>query len=148
MLEPTRAAAAPGLAGAMAFLHLAAEKIADGPLADRAQALPALTALAQTGKTRSPLLQDVPTFDELGVADFDMVTFTGLFGPAGISPPVMDKLTAALQQAMASPAVRERFAGLGVDIITLDRAAFQQYVIRDYANSVAIGKAANIIINE
>ena len=107
-----------------------------------------ILALAQTGKTRSPLLQDVPTFDELGVADFDMVTFTGLFVPAGISPPVMDKLTAALQQAMASPAVRERFAGLGVDIITLDRAAFQQYVIRDYANSVAIGKAANIIINE
>ena len=44
--------------------------------------------------------------------------------------------------------VKERFTNLGVDIITLDRAAFQKYVNADFANSMAIGKAANIVINE
>ena len=104
--------------------------------------------IAQTGKTRSPLIADVPTFEELGIPNFDMVTYTGIFGPVGIPQPVMDKLTAALKQALTRPEVKERFAGLGVDIITLDRAAFQKYVNDDFANSLAIGKAANIVINE
>ncbi len=104
--------------------------------------------IAQTGKTRSPLIPDVPTFEELGIPKFDMVTYTGIFGPVGMPQPVMDKLTAALKQALARPEVKERFAGLGVDIITLDRATFQQYVNDDFANSMAIGKAANIVINE
>lgn len=104
--------------------------------------------IAQTGKVRSPLMPEVPTFEELGIPKFDMVTYTGIFGPTGIPQPVMDKLTAALKQALTRPEVKERFAGLGVDIITLDRAGFQQYVNNDYANSMAIGKAANIVINE
>lgn len=104
--------------------------------------------IAQTGKTRSPLIPDVPTFEELGIPKFDMVTYTGIFGPVGIPQPIMDKLTAALVQALRRPEVKERFAGLGVDIITLDRKAFQQYVNDDFANSMAIGKAANIVINE
>ena len=104
--------------------------------------------IAQTGKTRSPLLPEVPTFEELGIPNFDMVTYTGIFGPTGIPQPVMDKLTAALKQALTRPDVKERFANLGVDIITLDRPAFQKYVNADFANSSAIGKAANIVINE
>ena len=104
--------------------------------------------IAQTGKTRSPLIPDVPTFEELGIPKFDMVTYTGIFGPVGIPQPIMDKLTAALQQALTRSEVKERFAGLGVDIITLDRAAFQKYVNEDFANSMAIGRAANIVINE
>jgi len=104
--------------------------------------------IAQTGKTRSPLIPNVPTFQELGIPEFDMVTYTGIFGPTGIPQPVMDKLTDALKQALARPDVKERFAGLGVDIITLDRADFQKYVNNDFANSMAIGKAANIVINE
>ncbi len=104
--------------------------------------------IAQTGKTRSPLIPDVPTFEELGIPQFDMVTYTGIFGPVGIPPAVMDKLTEALKQTLTRPDVKERFAGLGVDIITLDRGDFQKYVNADFANSMAIGKAANIVINE
>jgi tripartite-type tricarboxylate transporter receptor subunit TctC len=57
-------------------------------------------------------------------------------------------VTTALIQALSRPEVKERFASLGVDIITLDRSAFQKYVNADFANSMAIGKAANIVINE
>ncbi len=104
--------------------------------------------IAQTGNVRSPLLPNVPTFEELGVHGFDMVTYTGIFGPTGIPPSVLDKLTVALKQALTQPGVKERFANLGVDILMLDRSAFQQYVNKDFANSRAIGKAANIVINE
>lgn len=104
--------------------------------------------IAQTGKARSPLLPNVPTLGELGLKDFDMVTYTGIFGPVGIPQPVMGKLTDALKQTLARPDVKQRFSDLGVDIITVDRATFQQDVNKDFANSQAIGKAANIVINE
>ena len=107
----------------------------------------ALIPLAQTGKTRSPLLPNVPTFEELGVKDFDMMTYTGVFGPKGMPQPVVDKLTQALKQTMERDSVKQRFDGLGVEIIPLDRAAFQEYVKKDFTTNQAIGKAANISLN-
>ena len=106
----------------------------------------AIIPLAQTGKTRSPLLPNVPTFEELGIKDFDMVTYTGIFGPAGMPPAVIEKLSAALQKTLAQESVKERFNGLGVDIITLDRSAFAAYVKKDFEDNQAIAKAANIVM--
>lgn len=107
----------------------------------------ALIPLAQTGKTRSPMLPNVPTFEELGVKDFDMMTYTGIFGPKGMPQPVVDKLTKALKDTLARDSVKERFTALGVEIIPMDRAAFQEYVKKDYDTNKAIGKAANIVLN-
>lgn len=90
----------------------------------------------------------MPTFEELGVKDFDMMTYTGIFGPKGMPQPVMDKLTKALKETLERDSVKERFAGLGVEIIPLDRAAFQEYVNKDYNTNKEIGKAANIVINQ
>jgi tripartite-type tricarboxylate transporter receptor subunit TctC len=106
----------------------------------------AIIPLAQTGKTRSPLLPNVPTFEELGIKDFDMVTYTGIFGPAGMPAAVVEKLSAALQKTLAQQSVKERFNSLGVDIITLDRNAFAAYVKKDFEDNQAIAKAANIVM--
>jgi tripartite-type tricarboxylate transporter receptor subunit TctC len=107
----------------------------------------ALIPLAQTGKTRSPLLPNVPTFEELGVKDFDMMTYTGIFGPKGMPQPVVDKLTKALKDTLERDSVKERFTALGVEIIPMDRATFQEYVKKDYVTNQEIGKAANIVLN-
>ena len=107
-----------------------------------------LVAIAQSGDKRSALLPEVPTFQELGAKDVDILTFTGLFGPVGMPVAVVDKLNAALKQALSQKSVQERFNSLGVQIMTLDRAAFEQYVSKDFATSKAIGKAANIVINQ
>lgn len=107
----------------------------------------ALIPLAQTGKTRSPMLPNVPTFEELGVKDFDMMTYTGIFGPKGMPQPVVDKLTKALKETLERDSVKERFTALGVEIIPMDRATFQEYVKKDYVTNQEIGKAANIVLN-
>jgi tripartite-type tricarboxylate transporter receptor subunit TctC len=107
----------------------------------------ALIPLAQTGKTRSPMLPNVPTFEELGVKDFDMMTYTGIFGPKGMPQPVVDKLTKALKDTLERDSVKERFTALGVEIIPMDRATFQEYVKKDYVTNQEIGKAANIVLN-
>jgi len=108
----------------------------------------ALIPLAQTGLKRSPLLPNVPTFDELGIKDFNMVTYTGVFGPRGMPQPVIEKLSKALKDSLERSTVKERFNGLGVDIITMDRASFQDYVKKDFNTNKEIGKIANIVINQ
>ena len=51
------------------------------------------------------------TLAELGVKDFEVGTFTGIFGPSGMPAPVVAKLTAALKKALAMDAVREDESG-------------------------------------
>ena len=57
-----------------------------------------IKALAVTSKTRSAQLPNVPTLDELGVKDFEVSTFTGIFGPAGMPAPVAEKLQRSAEE--------------------------------------------------
>ena len=73
-----------------------------------------LKALAVTSATRSPLLPDVPSITEYGFKEFDDYTWFGFFAPVGTPPDVINKLNVALNRAMASTEVVERFAQLGL----------------------------------
>lgn len=73
-----------------------------------------LKALAVTSATRSPLLPDVPSITEYGFKEFDDYTWFGFFAPAGTPPDVINKLNAAINKAMASAEVVDRFAQLGM----------------------------------
>ncbi len=104
-------------------------------------------ALAVTTKKRSALMPDVPTLAELGLTDYDVSTFTGLFAPAGTPRPVLDKLGAALARVLAQPAVRERFAALGVEMIETDAKTFDAYVKKDFENWRAVARDANLSLD-
>lgn len=71
-------------------------------------------ALAIAGKQRSPVLPHVPTMAEAGVPlpEVDIGSWWGLLGPAGLPAAVTHKLNAALQAALASPALSQRLATL------------------------------------
>ena len=86
----------------------------------------------------------MPSLAELGLADYDVSTFTGLFAPAGTPRPVLDKLAGALARVLAQPAIRERFASLGVEMIEQDARAFDAYVKKDFENWRAVARDANI----
>lgn len=73
-----------------------------------------LKALAVTSANRSPLLPDVPSITEYGFKEFDDYTWFGFFAPAGTPPDVINKLNAALNKAMASAEVVDRFTQLGM----------------------------------
>ncbi len=103
-----------------------------------------IRALAVTSKQRAAQQPEVPTLMELGLPDYEVITFTGLFAPAGTPRPVLDKLQAALKQAMARPAVKERFAGLGVDLIEADNKSFETYIQKDFANWKTVARESNI----
>ena len=68
-----------------------------------------LRALAVTSSKRTSLAPDLPTVEEtLGIKDFDLAAWTGLFGPANLPKDIVDKLNAAMQKILNRPDVRER----------------------------------------
>jgi tripartite-type tricarboxylate transporter receptor subunit TctC len=72
-------------------------------------------ALAVTTLKRSASLPDLPTLDESGLKGFDMTTWWGLMGPAGMSPDVVQRLSAAILKAMDAPDVKERLRAMGME---------------------------------
>ena len=79
-------------------------------------------AIALTSMRRLPTLPDLPTANESGLPGFALSVWHGMYAPKNTPKPVMDKLVAALQAAIADPAVRKRFDDLGAETVTKDRA--------------------------
>ena len=75
-----------------------------------------LRALALTGAQRNAALPNVPTFAESGLPTVDCSSHWGMLGPAGMSPEVITKLNAAVNQVLADATIKERITALGYDV--------------------------------
>lgn len=82
-----------------------------------------IKAYAVAGKTRLPSLPEVPAITEAGVQGLDMNISFGLYAPKGTPRPVLDKLTAALKQAVADPEVRARLESMGIAAVNPEQAS-------------------------
>ena len=102
--------------------------------------------LAISSRNRSPLLPNVPTLDELGVAGYEATTWTGIFAPAGTAQPVVARLGAALRKAMAGDAVRERYRSMGVEVMDMNQSDFAAYVRADYEKWRRVAREGNIVV--
>jgi len=69
-----------------------------------------LRALAVTTPKRSAMMPEVPSLSEAGVPGYDVTTWYGLLVPAGTPQEIIARLNGATVNAMAHPAVKERFA--------------------------------------
>ena len=72
-------------------------------------------ALAVTSPKRWPMAPDLPTLEEIGLPETDMMAVFGLLAPAGTPKPVIDKISAALLEGMQSPDVRKRINNIGAE---------------------------------
>ena len=75
-----------------------------------------LRPLAVTSTTRSSVLPDVPTVAEQGVKGFDVVGWFGMLAPAATPAPVIARLNKEINAILQQPDVRERMAGLGLEV--------------------------------
>ena len=60
--------------------------------------------------------------------------------------PVLEKLHGALRKALANDAVRERFRGMGVEIMDMSQAEFAAYVRADYEKWRKVAREGNIVV--
>lgn len=72
-----------------------------------------IRSLGITHPTRWPLAPDMPTVQEQGVPDFDLPSFSAVMGPAGIPRPIVDRMNAVINAALAQPALVQRLSTSG-----------------------------------
>ena len=76
-----------------------------------------LRALGVTTKTRSPVLPEVPTLHEQGLADFEDVTWNGLVAPAGTPREVLSRLNDEVRRVMGREEFRKKYIERGIEMV-------------------------------
>jgi tripartite-type tricarboxylate transporter receptor subunit TctC len=104
-------------------------------------------ALAVTGKTRWRDFPDVPTVAEEGIPGFEVISWTGLAGPAKLPQPIVDKLNAEVRRAIAVPEVKSKLEGMGGDPRATTPAEMRALVASQKATWAKLAKEANISID-
>ena len=104
-------------------------------------------ALAVTSANRVKGMESIPTLAEAGVPGYQLVSWQGIFVPAGTPRVIVQRLNAEIVKIIALPEVRERLDMLGVDPVantSEEFAAFQKVEIAKWAKVI---KDANIQAN-
>ncbi len=103
-----------------------------------------LRALAVTAPTRVALFPDVPTMDESGLKGYDNNSWGAMIAPAGTPQPVLDRMSAVLEQVMKSDAVRADLAKAFATPISLNRVEMAKFVESEQGKWAEVIKTANI----
>jgi len=101
-----------------------------------------LVALAVTTAQRSSALPELPTIAQSGgaLAQFDVDTWFGIFGPAQLPPELTTRLNQAFVAALQSPEVQQRLAQLMAEPIPSSPEQFAAFVRRENAKYAAVVK--------
>jgi tripartite-type tricarboxylate transporter receptor subunit TctC len=101
-------------------------------------------ALAVTGRTRSKDFPNVPTVQEAGVADYEVVSWSGLATTAGTPPAIVERLRAELVRAVNAPEVRARLESFGTEVRAVTPAEMRALVERQLALWTRVATRANL----
>ena len=101
-----------------------------------------LKALAVTTAQRSPLVPELPTMAEAGLAGFDISTWYGLFAPAATPPAIVAKWNADVTKILNSPDVRAKLVADGAEPSPDTPEQFAQMISRELAKYARIIKAS------
>jgi tripartite-type tricarboxylate transporter receptor subunit TctC len=103
-----------------------------------------LKALAVTSANRHRELPDVPTMVESGIPDFVMTFWSGVVAPAGTPSDIVDRLNAAINEGMASVAVRESLAKVGAETKPGSPHDFADFILSETRTWSAVAKLAGL----
>jgi tripartite-type tricarboxylate transporter receptor subunit TctC len=92
-----------------------------------------LRALAVTGKERWKGMPDVPTMQEQGFKDFNIVNWFGAWLPAGAPPEIVTKLHTEIVRSLKEPDVQKEFDTLGLRGVGSTPGDFATFVARETA---------------
>lgn len=103
-----------------------------------------LTALAVASRQRSPLLPQVPTFEEAGVKGYVVDTWFGLMAPAGTPADAIRVLAKEATDFARSPSVRERLASAGLEPHATCGEPFAAQIVHEIEANTRIARELNL----
>ncbi len=102
--------------------------------------------LAVAGQARDPLLPEVPTLAESGVAGFDIGSWLGVMAPARAPAPVIAQLNDAIVKALQSAEVISRLKDLGMRPIASTPADFRAFLQRERVKWESVVRASGVTV--
>ena len=99
-----------------------------------------LKAFAVTTPVRSALAPDLPTMAEVGIKDFDVFTWWGLFAPAGTPPEIVKRLAVETAKALAAPDLREKWLASGAEPSASTPEEFKTFIGKELPKYARIVK--------
>lgn len=103
-----------------------------------------LKALAAASGRRNPLLPDVPTFAEAGIAGMEAGLWYGILAPKGTPKSIVAKLNAEVNRALEQPDLRERFAAMSVEVVGRPPQVFARHIESELTRWREVVRAAKI----
>lgn len=113
---------------------------ASGPLGDGS-----VRPVAVASAARMAALPDVPSFRESGIGLLSG-NWYGVLAPRRTPAPVIERMNAGLRIALADPAVRERFATLGIEARPQGPAPFAELLASEFRNWAEVARAAGVSV--
>src|SRR5262249_24122441 len=104
--------------------------------------------LAITGHARHPLLPEVPTFEESGFKGFDGVQWYGIVGPAKIPADITRRLNAEINNALASPELKARFAREAIEARPMTPEQFGKFIQAEITHWGKLARERKISIED
>jgi tripartite-type tricarboxylate transporter receptor subunit TctC len=101
-----------------------------------------LRALAVTTPRRVSAAPEVPTMNEAGIPNFEVVLYSGVLGPKGIEPAIVKKLNTEFGKVVASDEIKTVFEKLGADPIATTPEAFQTMLAKEISKLAPVVKAS------
>lgn len=87
-----------------------------------------LIAVAVASNQRSPAFPNVPTAQELGISNFVVSSWYAMWAIKGTPKEIVDKMSAEVQIALASPEIKERWAGMGASVPKMTRSELNTFI--------------------
>ena len=100
--------------------------------------------IAGAGPTRSKMRPDLPTVAESGVPGFSTGAWWGLFGPANLPRPIVDKIRAEVSRLLGTPEMQKIFAANTMELVDMTQEQFVRFIRDDLENWAQQIKAAGI----
>jgi tripartite-type tricarboxylate transporter receptor subunit TctC len=101
-------------------------------------------AIGLASKERNPAVPDVPTMAELGMADFDVGTWSGIIGPKGVPADIVKKVNDAVAEVVNDPVIRKRLVDEGAEIRLMSPQEFGSFMRAESTRWVKVVRDAGI----
>ncbi|ANN76247.1 tripartite tricarboxylate transporter substrate binding protein [Bordetella flabilis] len=106
-----------------------------------------LKGLAVTSAKRSEAAPDLPTIAESGLPGYEATAWNGLMAPAGTPPGVLKSISEALQDVLARPEVKEKFAAQGFTAQWMAPQDYAGFVDKEVAKWANVVKTSGATVN-